>query len=111
VWKSPTDGVNVNLNLTVTLLNREFFGENRTFCMKKATYSKDNVSNGNRIFIKIGDLLTHRPRFMDSNGEFQVRLLHILIACSSTRLAPASEVAGGHTLPLGASSADSKMVR
>ncbi len=31
------------------------------------------LSNGNGSFIKIAELLTHRPRFVDTNGEFQVR--------------------------------------
>ncbi|TRY60992.1 hypothetical protein TCAL_08404 [Tigriopus californicus] len=74
VWRSPSDGVNVSLDLRVTLLNREAFDENRTFTMRKATFLTGYHQNGNRGFIKIGDLLTHRPRFVDTNGEFQVEL-------------------------------------
>ena len=57
----------------MTLLNREYFGENRSFMIKKATFDHEHLSNGNGSFIKIADLLTHRPRFTDSNGEFQVK--------------------------------------
>ena len=30
--------------------------------------------NGNSEFISITDLLTHRPRFLDTNGEFQIEI-------------------------------------
>ena len=73
LWRSASEGVNVKLNLCVTLLNREYFGENRSFMIKKATFDHEHLSNGNGSFIKIADLLTHRPRFTDSNGEFQVK--------------------------------------
>ena len=62
----------MNLKVVVTLLNREYFGENRSFQLTKANFDKDNISNGDPNFIKLADLLTHRPRFTDHNGEFQV---------------------------------------
>eukprot|EP00095_Tigriopus_kingsejongensis_P006112 maker-scaffold872_size86337-snap-gene-0.17 protein:Tk06112 transcript:maker-scaffold872_size86337-snap-gene-0.17-mRNA-1 annotation:"PREDICTED: uncharacterized protein LOC103573133" len=74
VWRSPSEGINVSLDLMVTLLNREAFDENRSFSIRKATFLTGYHQNGNRGFIKIGDLLTHRPRFVDTNGEFQVEL-------------------------------------
>ncbi len=72
-WKTPSDGLYVSLKVVATLLNREYFGENRSFTLAKALYSADSTSNGNLNFIKLGDLLTHRPRFTDHNGEFQVK--------------------------------------
>ena len=74
LWRSPSDSLKVSIKVGVTLLNREYFGENRSFKINKAVFDKDNASNGNLNFIKLGDLLTHRPRFTDHNGEFQVTL-------------------------------------
>ena len=72
VWRSPSEGMNVSLDMNVTLLNRENFHENRSFLIRRATFQSGYHQNGNRAFIKIADLLTHRPRFVDTNGEFQV---------------------------------------
>lgn len=75
IWRSSSEGVEVNVKAVVTLLNREFFGENRSFTLNRACFTKDNSRQGNLSFIKIADLLTHRPRFTDHNGEFQVGFL------------------------------------
>ena len=74
VWRSPSDGVNVELEVSFTLLNREHFSENKTFALPNATFNHTQVRNGNTCFIKVGDLLTHRPRYVDTNGEFIVEL-------------------------------------
>ena len=63
VWKSPSDGVKVQLDLSITLLNRENFSENRSFRISAAEFeARNRESAGNRNFIKIAELLTHRPR-------------------------------------------------
>ena len=83
VWKSASPSINVHLDLRVTLLNRESFHENQHFVISNAQYSMsshdvgemDNkTSNGNRAFISIAELISHRPRFVDTNGEFQIEL-------------------------------------
>ena len=88
VWKSPSPGVYVNLDLQVTLLNRENFIENLQFSVSNAQYSmpqdihqnrkigdtRNVLENGNRSFLSIADLLSYRPRFVDTNGEFQIEL-------------------------------------
>ena len=74
LWRSPSEGVNVSLEVTVTLLNRENFKDNRTFTIRRAGYRHGFLSNGNRAFITIADILTHRPRYLDQNGEFQIEL-------------------------------------
>jgi hypothetical protein len=38
VWKSPSDGVKVQLDLSITLLNRENFAENRNFKISAAEF-------------------------------------------------------------------------
>ena len=72
IWRNPSEGMNVILNLCVTLLNREYFGDNKSFVIKRALFNSEHVTNGNSSLIKVADLLTHRPRFTDANGEFQV---------------------------------------
>ena len=81
LWKSPSPGVNVQVDFMVTLLNRERFSENQFFSIPNAHYSMQNdtvrdcvTAIGNRAFIPIAELLTHRPRFVDTNGEFQIEL-------------------------------------
>ena len=84
----PSPGVYVNLDLQVTLLNRENFIENLQFSVSNAQYSmpqdihqnrkigdtRNVLENGNRSFLSIADLLSYRPRFVDTNGEFQIEL-------------------------------------
>ena len=77
IWRSSSEGLEVNVKAVVTLLNREFFGENRSFTLNRACFTQDNSQQGNLSFIKIADLLTHRPRFTDHNGEFQVFTLAV----------------------------------
>ena len=72
IWRNPSEGMNVHLNLCVTLLNREYFGDNKSFVIKRALFNSEHVTNGNSSLIKVADLLTHRPRYTDANGEFQV---------------------------------------
>ena len=83
LWKSPSRGINIDVDLSVTLLNRESFTENQhfeissaNFCMSHGENNAANSStvNGNRAFISIADLLSHRPRFVDVNGEFQIEI-------------------------------------
>ena len=74
IWRNPSEGMNVILNLCVTLLNREYFGDNKSFVIKRALFNSEHVTNGNSSLIKVADLLTHRPRFTDANGEFQVSI-------------------------------------
>ena len=81
LWKTPSHGISVQLNLLVTLLNRENFMENQQFEIPNASYyisheddSKNRTIHGNRSFISIGELLSHRPRFVDTNGEFQIEI-------------------------------------
>ena len=83
MWKSVSHGINIDVDLTVTLLNRESFEENQQFAIPNAnfcmSYGGNNSAdcttvNGNRAFISIADLLSHRPRFVDTNGEFQIEI-------------------------------------
>ena len=76
IWRNPSEGMNVILNLCVTLLNREYFGDNKSFVIKRALFNSEHFTNGNSSLIKVADLLTHRPRFTDANGEFQVSTFH-----------------------------------
>lgn len=73
-WKSRSENVNVNLDVSFTLMNREKFTENKSFSMTSASFNQQDYSQGNTSFLKIADLLTHRPRFVDNNGEFIVEL-------------------------------------
>ncbi len=98
VWRSPSDNVEVTADVAFTLLNREDFAESRAFQVQRASFRyfsflffsssriretrfelslfsssrSDQLSNGDGSFIKIAELLTYRPRFVDANGEFQV---------------------------------------
>ena len=83
LWKSPSRGINIDVDLSVTLLNRESFTENRHFEISNAKFCLphgENIAddcttvNGNRAFISIAELLSHRPRFVDVNGEFQIEI-------------------------------------
>ena len=81
LWKTPSRGISVHLDLLVTLLNRENFMENQQFEISNANYymaHEDDCNNrtihGNRSFISIAELLSHRPRFVDTNGEFQIEV-------------------------------------
>ena len=83
LWKSPSQRINIDVDLTVTLLNRESFTENQHFQIPNANFymshgesnsSEYSTVNGNRSFISIADLLSHRPRFVDINGEFQIEI-------------------------------------
>ena len=81
LWKNPSPGINVHLDVSVTLLNRENFMENKHFEIIGAHYymaHEDQCNNkkihGHRAFISIGELLSHRPRFVDTNGEFQIEV-------------------------------------
>ena len=81
LWRSPSPGINIHVDLLVTLLNRENFTENEHFRIENAHYSRSDeigteniTSNGNRAFISIAELLSHRPRFVDTNGEFQIEI-------------------------------------
>ena len=81
LWKTPSHGINVHLDLLVTLLNRENFMENQHFEISDANYFMEHeddcnsrTAHGNRSFISIAELLSHRPRFVDTNGEFQIEV-------------------------------------
>ena len=81
LWKNPSPGVYIHLDLLVTLLNRESFTENQYFQLPDAQFfmsheniTECNTTNGNHAFISIADLLSHRPRYVDTNGEFQIEV-------------------------------------
>ena len=74
LWRNPSENLHVSLDVSFTLLNRECYSESRSLSLPRSSFRQGFASSGVGSFIKIADLLTHRPRFVDANGEFQVEL-------------------------------------
>ena len=58
----------------MALLNREHYRSNIQMAKKRVVYRSGEHQHGNLDLITIADLLTSRPRFTDSNGEFMIEL-------------------------------------
>jgi hypothetical protein len=56
VWKSPSDGVKVQLDLSITLLNRENFAENRNFKIAAAEFEARSQYLNTFYFVSDDDL-------------------------------------------------------
>ena len=67
-------GVSVSLDISMTLLNRELYRSNIQMAKKRFVFRYGEHLHGNSDLITIADLLTSRPRFTDSNGEFLIEL-------------------------------------
>lgn len=71
LWRNPSMGMKVLVDLNFTLINREHFSENLSFCRKKVKYNVDAKAQGSRKFV---DMATLENRFIDRNGEFQLEV-------------------------------------
>ena len=58
----------------MTLLNREHYKSNINMAKKRVVFRSGEHQHGHLDLITIADLLTSRPRFTDSNGEFLIEL-------------------------------------
>ena len=58
----------------MTLLNREHYSSNIKMAKKRVVFRSGEHQHGHLDLITIADLLTSRPRFTDSNGEFLIEL-------------------------------------
>ena len=67
-------GVSVSLDISMTLLNREHYESNMKKAKKRVVYRTGEEMHGHLDLISISDLITSRPRFIDSNGEFLMEL-------------------------------------
>ena len=63
-----------SLDIAMTLLNREYYRSNTQKSMKRVVFRSGEHIYGHSDLISIADLLTSRPRFTDSNGEFLMEL-------------------------------------
>ena len=63
-----------SLDITMTLLNREHYKSNVKNSKKWVVFRSGEHVHGLSDLISIADLLTSRPRFTDSNGEFLIEL-------------------------------------
>ena len=67
-------GVSISLDIEMTLLNRELYRSNIQMTKKRVVFRSGEHLHGHSDLITIADLLTSRPRFTDSNGEFLIEL-------------------------------------
>ena len=58
----------------MTLLNREHYRSNIHKAKKRVVFRYDEQLHGHLDLISISDLISSRPRFPDSNGEFLIEL-------------------------------------
>ena len=58
----------------MTLLNRELYSSNIHMTKKRVVFRYGEHLHGHQNLISIADLLTSRPRYTDSNGEFLIEL-------------------------------------
>ena len=58
----------------MTLLNREHYRSNIQMPKKRVVFRSQDHLHGHPDLISIAELLTSRPRFTDSNGEFLIEL-------------------------------------
>ena len=58
----------------MTLLNREHYRSNIQMAKKRVVFRSGEHQHGHLDLITIANLLTSRPRFTDSNGEFLIEL-------------------------------------
>ena len=67
-------GATVSLDISMTLLNREHYRSNIHKAKKRVVFRYDEQLHGHLDLISISDLISSRPRFTDSNGEFLIEL-------------------------------------
>jgi len=76
IWRSPTEGTQVGVEASFTLMSRDHFTYNKSWSLPKDFhFTSTRTKIGNTGFASVTDLLKHRPRFVDNNGEFIVELL------------------------------------
>ena len=62
------------MDIAITLLNKDHYKSNINMKKKRVVFRPEELSHGNSDIITIADLMTSRPRYTDSNGEFLVEL-------------------------------------
>jgi hypothetical protein len=70
--KSVYEGMSVNADYGITLINREHFTRNESFVEKNAKFTYENSSLGRKSFVSIEALCT--LDFMDERGNIQCEL-------------------------------------
>ena len=67
-------GVSVSLHMSLTLLNREHFRSNIQIPTRRVVFKRSCPSHGQADIISIAELISSRPRYTDSNGEFLIEV-------------------------------------
>lgn len=77
---TASPGMNVNVDFSFTILNKEHFTRNESFSEKGCAFNVEKNTSGRQTFIALGDLVNRN--FMQENGEFLIELE--LRSCLST---------------------------
>ncbi|XP_014670316.1 PREDICTED: uncharacterized protein LOC106811267 [Priapulus caudatus] len=72
VLKEAADGLQVALDYSITILNREHFSRNEGFNVRACVFSRERDTHGRKMFVSIDDLLGRQ--FTDGNSEYVIEL-------------------------------------